>query len=227
MNNSLANTELCLNKLGIRLRDISNSYRDFDTVLDDINAQWQNMTQAEQQELAAAIAGNAQKEHFTALMNNYADALKYSETAAGSAGSALERYGVYQNSLDAKVNILTASLESLFTDTVSEELYGGIVQATTRIVKFLESTQALKGTFAGHSRYLKSPCVHGCWNDYRIQNTMPLINAMALLKKENSEENLKAIGNACKGRRHRKQLLMIPAYAPFQSCHVPDRRIKT
>ena len=210
---SLANTELYLNKLGIQLRDTSNSYRDFDAVLDDINTQWQNMTQAEQQELAAAMAGNAQKEHFADLMNNYADALKYSETAAGSAGSALERYGVYQNSLDARVNVLTASLESLFTDTVSEELYGGIVQATTGIVQFLEGAQALKGTFAGLAALGISKIFvsMGAGMITAYKNTMPLINAMALLKKEKSEENLTAIGNACKGLSDKQLKLVLSA----------------
>ena len=59
-----------------------------------------------------------QRERFIALMNNYSDALKYSEVAANSAGSALERYEVYQNSVEAKTNELTAAIESLSMNLV-------------------------------------------------------------------------------------------------------------
>jgi len=150
-------------------------------------------------------------------MNNYADALKYFETTAGSAGSALERYGVYQNSLDAKVNILTASLKALFTDTVSKDLYGSIVQATTGIVKFLDSTQALKGTFAGLAALGISKIFvsMGAGIITAYKSTAQLTSAMALLKKGNSIDSVispndemgKCTSPACKYFIQKKQSL--------------------
>lgn len=146
---SLSDTEAVLNKLGIQLRDTQNTYRDFDDVLDDVGNNWRNFTQVEQNAISVAIAGTMQRERFIALMNNYSNALKYSEVAANSAGSALERYGVYQDSIEAKTNQLTAAIESLSMNTVSEELYSGIIQATTGLVEFLDKTNLLKGALSG------------------------------------------------------------------------------
>lgn len=79
--------------------------------------------------------------------------------AINSSGVAMERYGVYQDSLEAKCNELTAAIESLSTNVISEELYGGIIQATTGIIEFLDKTNLLKTALAGltirgHQNYL-------------------------------------------------------------------------
>lgn len=141
---SLSDTEAVLNKLGIKLRDTEDTYRDFDDVLDNVGEKWKSFSQVEKNAISVAIAGTMQRERFIALMNNYSSALEYSEVAANSAGSALKRYSVYQDSIEAKTNKLTASIESLSTNIVSEELYSGIIQATTGLVEFLDKTNLLK-----------------------------------------------------------------------------------
>ena len=62
------------------------------------------------------MAGTMQRNRFLVLMDNFSNALEYSEVAANSAGSSLERYGVYQESIEAKTNELTAAIESLSTN---------------------------------------------------------------------------------------------------------------
>ncbi len=146
---SLSDTESVLNNLGIQLRDTKDAYRDFDDILDDISKRWDGYTQAEQDALSVAMAGIAQRERFTALMDNYSSALGYSESAANSAGSALDRYGVYQDSIEAKTNELTAAIESLSTSAVSENTFGRIIEATTSLVEFIDKAGLLKGTLAG------------------------------------------------------------------------------
>lgn len=211
---SLSNTENVLNGFGIQLKDTQNIYRDFDDVLNDIGKSWKAFTDTQQDDISVAIAGNTQKEHFIALMNNYSNALKYSEMATNSAGTAMERYGVYQNSLEAKCNELTASVEALSTNIISEELYSGIVQATTGIVEFLDKTNLLKTALAGlttmgilklfvamETRFatmrfgfekIRSSIVAA------TNSTAQFMNAMALFNNEKSRSNLLAIGAASK-----------------------------
>ena len=198
---SLSDTEAVLNKLGIQLRDTEDTYRNFDDVLDDVGKNWKNFTQIEQNAISVAIAGTMQRERFTALMNNYSSALEYSEVAANSAGSALERYGVYQDSIEAKTNELTAAIESLSTNIVSEELYSGIVQATTGLVEFLDKTNLLKGTLAGLVAMGVSKAIVSIGTGFitAAKSTAQLSAAMALFENGKSEQNLLAIGAACKG----------------------------
>ena len=198
---SLSDTEAVLNKLGIQLRDTQNTYRDFDDVLDDVGNNWKSFTQVEQNAISVAIAGTMQRERFIALMNNYSNALKYSEVAANSAGSALERYGVYQDSIEAKTNELTAAIESLSMNTVSEELYSGIIQATTGLVEFLDKTNLLKGALSGLVAMGVSKAFISISTGIisAVKSTTQLSAVMALFDKGRSEQNLLAIGAACKG----------------------------
>ena len=207
---SLSDTEAVLNKLGIKLRDTENTYRDFDDVLDDVGMNWKNFTQIEQNAISVAIAGTMQRERFTALMNNYSSALEYSEVAANSAGSALERYGVFQDSIEAKTNELTAAIESLSTNIISEDLYSGILQATTGLVEFLDKTNLLKGTLAGLVAMGVSKAIVSIGTGFitAAKSTAQLTAAMALFDKGKSTANLKAIGAACKGLSD-KQLKLI------------------
>ena len=208
---SLSDTEAVLNKLGIKLRDTENTYRDFDDVLDDVGKNWKDFTQVEQNAISVAIAGTMQRERFTALMNNYSSALEYSEVAANSAGSALERYGVYQDSIEAKTNELTAAIESLSTNIVSEELYSGIVQATTGLVEFLDKTNLLKGTLAGLVAMGVSKAIVSIGTGFitAAKSTAQLSVAMALLKGERSADNLMDIGLACKGLSNNQLKLIL------------------
>ena len=197
---SLSNTEHVLNRFGIQLKDTQNIYRDFDDVLNDVEKNWKYFTQAQQDDISVAIAGAAQKEYFIALMNNYSNALKYSEMAINSSGVAMERYGVYQGSLEAKCNELTAAIESLSTNVISEELYGGIVQATTGIIEFLDKTNLLKTALAGLTvmGISKLFVAMGTGIAAAAKNTTQFMNAMALFNNGKGRSNLLAIGAASK-----------------------------
>lgn len=198
---SLSDTEAVLNKLGIQLRDTEDSYRSFDDVLDDIGNRWNDFTKVEQNAISVAIAGTRQRENFESLLNNYGDALKYSETAANSAGSALERYEIFQDSIQAKTNELTAAMESLSTNAISEELFSGIIEATTGVVEFIDKANILKGTLAGIVTMGVSKAFVSMATGIiaASKSTAQLTAAMALFDKGRSADNLKDIGATCKG----------------------------
>ena len=198
---SLSDTEAVLNKLGIQLRDTEDSYRSFDAVLDDVGSRWKDFSKVEQNAISVAIAGTRQRENFEALMNNWGNALKYAETAANSAGSALKRYGVYQDSIQAKTNELTAAIESLSTNVISEDLYSGIIEATTGVVEFIDKTNLLKSTLAGLVTMGVSKTIASIGAGFitAAKSTAQLTAAMALFDKGRSADNLNDIGAACKG----------------------------
>lgn len=208
---SLSDTEAVLNKLGIQLRDTANTYRDFDDVLDDIGERWSSLTQVEQNALSVAMAGTMQRNRFLVLMDNYAKALDYSAVAANSAGNALERYGVFQDSIEAKTNELTAAMESLSTNIISEGLYSGIIEATTGIVEFLDKTNLLKGTLVGIMAMGLSKVFVSMGTGFitAAKNASQLTAAMELFKNGKSDDNLKKIGQACIGLSNNQLKLVL------------------
>ena len=53
----LSNTETSLRNVGIELRESTGEFRDFDEVLDEVAANWQNYSEVEQRSIASSIAG--------------------------------------------------------------------------------------------------------------------------------------------------------------------------
>lgn len=146
---TLSDVELTLKNVGIDLRETVNEYNDYGEVLDNLAAKWDSLSEVQQNALAKAFAGTRQQENFRVLMENYDVARKYMDTAANSAGTAEEKFGAYLDSIEAKTKTLQASFESLAVNTFSTEMFGGIIDASTEVLKFLDNTNLLKGSLAG------------------------------------------------------------------------------
>lgn len=146
---SLSDVETVLNNLGIKLRDSNNELRNFGDVLDEVGAAWDDYSTVQKAAISKAFAGTRQSENFKVLMENYGKATEYMEVSMNSAGTAEQKFEAYLDSLEAKTKSLQASFESLAINTFSTEMFGGIIDATSSIVTFLDKTNLLKGTLVG------------------------------------------------------------------------------
>ena len=208
---SLSDLNILLNSLGIRLQDTANSYLTFDKVLDQVSKSWDTMTKTEQDALSAAIDGSNQGRDFAALMDNYSAALDYSKTAAGAAGNALQQYGIYQDSIEAKTNELTAALEALFTDTISEGACKSILDATTGLVKMLDTLGLIKGALAGIVAMGASKALVSMTTGIMagVKSTSQLTNAMTSIRNDKSTSNLKLVGSQSKDLSDKQLKLLL------------------
>ena len=146
----LSDVESSLKKVGIDLRKTVTEYNSYDDVLDDLADKWSSLNQVQQNELSKAFAGVRQQEVFRTLMENYDRVKKYTKLAEDSAGTAEKKFNDnYLSSLEAKTQSLKASLESLSSSLISDDMYAGVLDGTKAIVDFTEKTQILKGTLAG------------------------------------------------------------------------------
>ena len=146
----LSDVESSLKKVGIDLRKTVTEYNSYDDVLDNLADKWSSLNQVQQNELSKAFAGVRQQEVFRTLMENYERVKKYTKLAEDSAGTAEKKFNDnYLSSLEAKTQSLKASLESLSSSLISDDMYAGVLDGTKAIVDFTEKTQILKGTLAG------------------------------------------------------------------------------
>lgn len=143
---ALNDVETVLNELGIALRDTNGLFRDSGEVLDEVAGRWNSFDNTAQHAIATAFAGTRQQEKFIVLMENYGTAIKYSETAANSAGTALEKYSAYTESIDGKMNSLKASFEELSMTILNSELITGAIEFVTWLLEALTAiTDAIGG----------------------------------------------------------------------------------
>ena len=145
----LSDVELTLKNVGIDLRATVTEFDNAGDVLDNLHDKWNTLNSVQQAALSKAFAGTRQAENFRVLMQNYDTAKQYMETAANSAGTAEEKFSAYLDSIEAKTKTLQAAFESLSINTFSTELIGGVVEAATAVLQFLDETNLLKGALTG------------------------------------------------------------------------------
>lgn len=140
----LSDVESSLRHYGISLRDATGDFRDFSAVLDELAEKWEGFRATDQRAIAQAFAGTRQQENFLVLMQHYGEALEYAGIAADSAGTALKKFGAYQESIEAKAAGFTAALESLTMDTFDPDFVKDLIDTGASLVELVEKTGLLR-----------------------------------------------------------------------------------
>lgn len=140
-----SDVETTLKGLGIKLRDSESEFRNFGEVLDEVGSKWKSFSSVQQRAVATAFAGTRQQTRFISLMSGWEKAQEYSTVAANSAGTALEKFSVHVESVEAKANKMTSAFENLATSVFDSQLIGW----------FLDFSAALFNMAAGIPDWLK------------------------------------------------------------------------
>lgn len=151
----LSNVETSLGNVGIDLREQNNEFRNFGDVLDEIGGKWDSYNSVQQRAIANSIAGIHQYENFVVLMEHYDEALNYATISAESNGTAMQKFAIYQESAEAKINKTTAAFENLSytmmnTDLIKAGLDGftGFLNITEEIISNLGLIPTLLGSIS-------------------------------------------------------------------------------
>ena len=126
---NLSDVETALSSVGIKLRSANNQFRDFDDVLTEVAADWDNYSNVQQHAIAVAFAGTRQQEKFLVLMENYGDAMEYAGVSTESAGTALDKYtNSYLPSVQAAQDSFTASFEQFSSTLLNSDTVTGVIR---------------------------------------------------------------------------------------------------
>ena len=117
-------------------------------IFKDLKSDWDNMTNSEKQAIAITYAGKNQFEVFSAVMNNFSTALKATEAAYDSAGSAARENENAMDSLEKKIQLLKAAYENLASSTITKDFIGSILDAGTSLLNFANTDMGVAVTKA-------------------------------------------------------------------------------
>ena len=134
---NINDVEKALSLVNIAIRDTENSFRPMGDVFDEVAQKWSTMNELEQSAVANAIAGIRQRENFLTLMSNYNQVLKAQTLETEAAGLANERYGIYLEGLEAKINTFKATWEELWMKTISSDFIKSIIDAGTNVTHLI------------------------------------------------------------------------------------------
>lgn len=141
--------EKALNSVGVSVRGIDGDLRDVSDILDDLNAVWGTLNQSEKSYVAEQASGVRQKNIFTATMDNYSRALELEEKALNSSGTAMEINEKRVDSIEGKMQKLSATMTDMYNDAVSEDAVKGMLDFATGIAEVVDKLGLLQGAVAG------------------------------------------------------------------------------
>lgn len=143
----ISDVNQALASIGVTLMDQNGHWRDLNLVFDDVAAQWDTMTDKQKAYVSTTMAGTRQANYFKTLMQDLSKGVEGGsrawalyEGAMSSAGTAMEKYAIWEESVQAAQNRLTAELEEFYAllsgDTIKgwydilAKVVGGLNDAT-------------------------------------------------------------------------------------------------
>lgn len=136
---AINNVEKVLNKFGIQLRDSTSEFRNMEDVLDEVGNKWNTFDSVAQAQIATAIAGTHRINTFVATMENYDTVLKYTEESQDAAGTSAQKYTAYMDSIDAKLNTLTATWEQFVNNLNQSGTVKSVIDLGTKLIGVLDT----------------------------------------------------------------------------------------
>lgn len=136
---AINNVEKVLNKFGIQLRDSTSEFRNMEDVLDEVGNKWSTFDSVAQAQIATAIAGTHRINTFVATMENYDTVLKYTEESQDAAGTSAQKYTAYMDSIDAKLNTLTATWEQFVNNLNQSGTVKTVIDLGTKLIGVLDT----------------------------------------------------------------------------------------
>lgn len=137
---SLNDVEKTLAKLGIRLRDTNDKWRDTWEVLNEVGSKWKDFNDIEKSAITTSMAGTRQRDKLIATFEHWDEVLKAVSVSQQSAGTATQKYADYMDSIDAKINQLIATWEKFVNNlSGSSDLYVDIIDIGIKFINILDS----------------------------------------------------------------------------------------
>ena len=130
-------------KMGIAIQETGGGLRNLREVFDETAKRWDGLTQAEQNELANAAAGNYRRNYFIALMKNYRMAIDATITSETSYGSAMRENDRIMRSYAKKIEQLKGAIGEFAIAVGEAGLLDALKGATDGGRAFLEGFSKL------------------------------------------------------------------------------------
>ena len=111
-----------LGTIDVALMDNEGNWRNMSDIFSDIAAKWDTLSGKQKSYISTTMAGTRQQNYFIALMSDMAKGVEGGSRAyelyagaMGAAGTAAQKYAVWQESVTAAQNRLTAAMESFYS----------------------------------------------------------------------------------------------------------------
>jgi len=107
-------------------------------ILKELEPKWSGLNDEQRSYLSFLISGTRQSPVFLAMMSNLKNGMEASATATDSAGSAMEEFRKYSESLQGKLDELGATWSRISSDFISGDFLKGLLNVVNGFSRFAE-----------------------------------------------------------------------------------------
>lgn len=144
----MSDAEVAFKSVGVSVRGADGDLRDVSDTLDDLNKVWGTLNHSQKSYVAEMSAGTRQKNIFIAAMDSYNKALQLEQDALDSNGTAMEINDKRADSINGKLEKLSATMTKLYSDALPEEALEGMLDFATSIANVVDNLGLLQGAIA-------------------------------------------------------------------------------
>lgn len=144
----MSDAEEAFKSVGVSVRGADGDLRDVSDTLDDLNQVWGTLNHSQKSYVAEMSAGTRQKNIFIAAMDSYNKALQLEQDALDSSGTAMEINDKRADSINGKLEKLSATMTQLYSDALPEEAIEGMLDFATSIAEVADNLGLLQGAIA-------------------------------------------------------------------------------
>lgn len=137
-----------LAQVGIELVDSTGNFNDLGGIIDQLGAKWDSLDSRTKAYLATTIAGARQQSRFYNLMEGYAEVTDLYAQALNSAGTSQEKFNIYQESMQGKMDKLVATWEGLWQKSIDSDILKSLVDLNTSLLGIVDRVGLLQTAFS-------------------------------------------------------------------------------
>lgn len=123
---------------GVDIMKNDDTFKSSYEILDELSQKWQDLTDIQRASVTEMIAGKHHGNIVSSLMNNFDIAREALNVSLNSEGSAMEEHAKAMESINAKINQLKASWESLSQSFMGSDFLKGSIDGLTDFVQIID-----------------------------------------------------------------------------------------
>lgn len=127
-----------LSQVGIVATDSQGQLRDFAEVMDTVGAKFSTLDKNEKAYIATTLFGTYQRNRGLTLLNNYQDSLKNYENALNSAGTTEQKFAIYQESTNARLDRARSSIEGFWQNAINSDTIKLAIDGFSGLIDILD-----------------------------------------------------------------------------------------
>lgn len=125
-----------LGAYGITVEDANGNLKSTYDVLSELKPKWDEMGDSERVALGTLLAGKNQYKVLASVMSNFSTATEATTAALNSSGSAARENAKYMESIESKVNAVSAAFQQMSTKVIDSDLVKGILDIVKAMAEF-------------------------------------------------------------------------------------------